>query len=163
MILAHTAIAEVFQEKLARRLSLHGPVTENVTEVLREGGFPGPEETGDPHSDAFIGFRRRTGHGAKEVFVLRLYSLCGDVFRKFGINRVLVGVVDLDDFFNGSGEIAFQYFGNFSHLFSSVNLHTVAAQRLIVGSKSHIVQAMTPRAGIRQNGGRVETPVKLLK
>ena len=72
-------------------------VLEGVAEVLGERTLARAEEARDPDADALVRLGRGLGDRLQQLGVLVPDAVGGDVLGDLGVDRLLVGLIDLDD------------------------------------------------------------------
>ena len=130
-------------------------VLEGVAEVLGERAFARAEEAGDPDADALVRLGRGLGDGLEQGVVLVPDAVGGDVLGDLGVDRLLVGLVDLDDLLDLPRQVAGEQVADRRHGVASgsaVNLDPVVAQRLPV-LQVHEPQPGRPFDGCRDRAG----------
>ena len=92
-------------KRSAKSLAQDRVVLESIAEVLGERAFARAEEARDPDADALVRVGRGLGDGLEQMGVLVADAVGGDVLGDLGIDRLLVGLIDLDDLFDLAAEI----------------------------------------------------------
>jgi len=59
-----------------------------------------------------VGIGRCLGDGFESIVVLLTNTVCGDVFRDFGINRMLIRLINLDDLLDLAAQVTGQQVTN---------------------------------------------------
>ena len=85
---------------------MHVAVLQGIAEVLGERAFARAEEAGDPDADAFVRVGRGLGDGLEQMGVLVPDAVGGDVLGDLGVDRLLVGLIDLDDLLDLAAEVS---------------------------------------------------------
>jgi hypothetical protein len=109
---AEFRVVQLGLEEIRRPLAEHLFVGEDVAEVLGEGRLTGAEETRDP--DPYPLGRLDAGgvDRQKEITVLVLDPVGGDVLGDLVVDGVRLGLVELDDLFDLPIEVPPQQFPN---------------------------------------------------
>jgi hypothetical protein len=103
--LADLLLADLPLEEGGEVLAEHPAVLEGVAEVLGERTLARAEEPGDPDPHALGRLGGGLGDGLQELAVLVPDAVGGDVLGDLGVDRRLVGLIDLDDLLDLAAEV----------------------------------------------------------
>ena len=151
--IADAVIANLLLEEFSKLAALDRAVLQSVAEVLGKRTLTGPEEARHPHAHAFVRISGSLSNGFEEMVVLFTNAVGGDVFRDFGMDGLLVRLIDLDDLLDLEAEVSCQQFFNGLHLVafaSAVDFDSVVPQRI------PILEFHESQAGRAFNGAGIE-------
>ena len=112
---ADPLVADLLLEEVGELAAENRAVLQCVAEVLGERAFARPEEARHPDADAFVRIGWGLGDGLEELVVLFTDAVGGDVLGDFGMDRLLVGLIDLDDLLDLAAEVTCQQIANRLH------------------------------------------------
>jgi hypothetical protein len=104
--IGHLGRIDLLLEEIGEWMSAHRCVLEGIAEVLGEGTLTRTEEARDPHTDALVWLGRCFGDRLQQHGVLIADAVGRDVFGDLRIDRLFVGLVDLDDLLDLPGQVS---------------------------------------------------------
>ena len=109
-------VVQLFLKQVSELAADDCAILQGVAEVLCERTLAGAKETRYPHADAFSWIGGSLSDGFEELVVLCTDTIGSDVFRDFGVDRLLVRLIDLNDLFDLAAEVTSQQFANGLHV-----------------------------------------------